>query len=231
MDKNNFHLFLLAGQSNMAGRGIIEPGDEVPVDHILMLTKDLQWVPAAHPVHYDKPGIAAFGLGLEFAKHYLADHPGVTVGLIPAACGGSSILHWQEGTYFPDTDSHPYDDALIRTNKALETGTLKGILWHQGEADVFERAEQYEDLVTELFARFRKHYGSDLPIITGQLAFAPSCCRVAGTALVDTALEKNGSAFAPADGLTLNDDITHFDRASLVEFAKRYYKAWKQIEN
>ncbi|MBO5680909.1 MAG: hypothetical protein J6T08_04255 [Lentisphaeria bacterium] len=120
---------------------------------------------------------------------------------------------------------------MIRTNKALETGTLKGILWHQGEADVFERAEQYEDLVTELFARFRKHYGSDLPIITGQLAFAPSCCRVAGTALVDTALEKNGSAFAPADGLTLNDDITHFDRASLVEFAKRYYKAWKQIEN
>ncbi len=230
MDKRDFHLFLLAGQSNMAGRGIMEPGDELPVDRVLMLTKDLQWVPAAHPVHYDKPAIAGFGLGLDFAKQYLADHPGVTVGLIPAACGGSSILHWRKGAYFPDTDSHPYDDALIRTNKALESGTLKGILWHQGEADVFERSGEYEELLTELFARFRENFGRDLVILTGQLAFEPSCCRVPGTAAVDAALKKAGSAFAPADGLTLNDDVTHFDRKSLVEFARRYYAAWRETE-
>ena len=230
MNKENFHLFLLAGQSNMAGRGEIVPGDECPASNsILMLTKDLQWVPATHPVHYDKV-TAGYGLGLDFAKQYLTDHPGVTVGLIPTACGGSSILHWKEGVYFPDTDSHPYDDALVRTGNALETGTLKGILWHQGEADVFERYNEYFDLVTELFDRFRKQFGKDVPIVTGQLAFEPSCCRVPTTEIVDNALEKAGDAFAKADGLTLREDITHFDRKSLIEFAGRYYRAFKSCE-
>lgn len=43
-------LFLLIGQSNMAGRGKVEPQDQVENPHIFMLTKDLKWVPAKVPV-------------------------------------------------------------------------------------------------------------------------------------------------------------------------------------
>jgi len=52
-------LFLLIGQSNMAGRGKVEPQDQVVNPHIFMLTKDLKWVPATDPLHFDKPGAAS----------------------------------------------------------------------------------------------------------------------------------------------------------------------------
>jgi len=91
-DKRNFHVFLLMGQSNMAG-GI--PGDQLtaedktPVPHIV-LRRGNGWIPAAHPLHLGgkKNG---FGLGLPFAREYLRNHPGVTVGLIPCASGGKRI--------------------------------------------------------------------------------------------------------------------------------------------
>ena len=41
--KEDFHLFLLVGQSNMAGRGKVEASDRKPHPRVLMLTKDLKW--------------------------------------------------------------------------------------------------------------------------------------------------------------------------------------------
>ena len=65
--KQDFHLFLLAGQSNMAGRGKVTPVDRYPDPNILMLDRDAQWVPATDPVHFDK-SVAGVGLGRGFAK-------------------------------------------------------------------------------------------------------------------------------------------------------------------
>jgi len=60
--KENFHLFLLAGQSNMAGRGIISAEDEKIHPRVFMLSKDGKWKPAVDPIHYDKT-VAGVGLG------------------------------------------------------------------------------------------------------------------------------------------------------------------------
>ena len=49
--KEKFYLVLLAGQSNMAGRGFVEDADKVPNPRVLMLNRDLEWVPAVDPVH------------------------------------------------------------------------------------------------------------------------------------------------------------------------------------
>ena len=38
-DREHFHLFLLAGQSNMAGRGIVEEQDRVVHPRVLTLSK------------------------------------------------------------------------------------------------------------------------------------------------------------------------------------------------
>ena len=59
----------------------------------------------------------------------------VIIGLIPCAVGGSPIEAWQPTKYYEPTKSYPYDDALKRTKTAMQTGTLKGVLWHQGESD------------------------------------------------------------------------------------------------
>ena len=62
----NFHLFLLAGQSNMAGRGMISDEDRKTHPRILMLTKDFKWISAVDPIHYDKQS-AGVGLAKSFA--------------------------------------------------------------------------------------------------------------------------------------------------------------------
>ena len=53
--KKNFYLFLLVGQSNMAGRGVVAPEDKVPHKRVLSLNKEDKWVPAVDPIHFDKP--------------------------------------------------------------------------------------------------------------------------------------------------------------------------------
>src|SRR4051812_14989741 len=62
-----FHLYILMGQSNMAGRGPLT--EEFKKDsnlHVLMLNKGLKWVIAKHPLHFDKPSVAGVGPGLSF---------------------------------------------------------------------------------------------------------------------------------------------------------------------
>ena len=39
--KENFQLFLLVGQSNMAGRGVVEEQDKTPHPRVLMLSKEI----------------------------------------------------------------------------------------------------------------------------------------------------------------------------------------------
>lgn len=72
--QKNMKLFLLIGQSNMAGRGKIEEQDKVTNPDIFMLTKDLKWVIAKDPVHFDK-GAAGVGLCSEFARDVLKPIP------------------------------------------------------------------------------------------------------------------------------------------------------------
>src|SRR4051794_39509484 len=125
---DDLDLFLLIGQSNMAGRGVIGPEERAPVPGIWVLTEDLQWKPAVDPLHFDKPEIVGAGLGRPFAQALLASHPGKQIGLIPAAFGGSALDEWKPG-------SKHYSEAIRRTKSALRNGRLRGILWHQGEAD------------------------------------------------------------------------------------------------
>lgn len=233
----SFHLFLLAGQSNMAGRGVVQPIDRVVDERILTLNPAGDWVPAVDPIHWDKP-IAGVGIARAFARRYLESHPGVTVGFIPAACGGSPISTWLPGAYFDATDSHPYDDAIARTQSAVATGTLKGILWHQGESDSHPGlAETHEAALRELIARFRRELGRpNLPFVIGQLGQFVGNPWGESTRLVDAAQQRissdtAGVVFVRSDGLKSKPDNIHFDRRSLLLFGDRYAEAFGTLEN
>src|SRR6187431_1033617 len=148
-------LFLLAGQSNMAGRGKIEPQDSVVLPRVLKLDSTMRWVPAVDPLHWDKPAIVGVGPGRSFARAIAARDPGHTIGLIPAAVGGSPISSWEPGALDPATRTHPYDDALARLRVAQKSGTLRAILWHQGESDATPaRSVLYAAKLRALIARF-----------------------------------------------------------------------------
>ena len=121
-DRENFHLFLLVGQSNMAGRGEVTDADRVPDPNILMLNKANEWVPAVDPLHFDKPKIAGVGLGRSFAREIAKANPGITIGLIPCAVGGSPITCWEVGGIHKSTKTHPYDDMLVRLKSSAQVG-------------------------------------------------------------------------------------------------------------
>jgi hypothetical protein len=235
--RTQLHLFLLAGQSNMAGRGEVQAIDREPIAHVISLEAHGEWVPAIDPLHWDKPNAGA-GLARSFAVEYLKAHPGVTVGFIPAACGGSPISSWAPGEYFEGTHSHPYDDALARTRTALPKGTLVGLLWHQGESDrTAELAPRYERALTELIARFRRDLGAPrLPVVIGQLGQFPGAgpwdefARQVDQAQRHVTTQVPLTVFVSSDGLTSKADNLHFDTHSLREFGKRYAAAWASLK-
>ncbi len=233
--KEKFHLFVLAGQSNMAGRGIIRDADRVPHPRVLALNKEGKWVPAVAPIHFDKKS-AGVGLGKSFAVTLAEADEGVVIGLIPAAHGGSPLESWTPGGYHDQTDGHPYDEALARTRRAMADGVLKGILWHQGESDSRpERASVYEDNLKELIARFRKDLNApELPFLIGQLGQFPAnpwnqSRLVVNFAHMAVADSVPNAVFVNSDGLRARRDNTHFNSESLKEFGRRYAEAYLEL--
>ncbi len=233
--KSDFHLFLLIGQSNMAGRGKVSVDDKRPIPRVLMLDKNNRWVPAVDPMHFDKP-VAGVGLGRSFAEVIAAANPEVTVGLIPCAVGGSPIASWEPGGYHKQTKTHPYDDMLPRLHIALRRGTLKAILWHQGESDsTAELAPLYETRLTKLITRLRSEVGEpEMPFIAGQMGRFPEQPwnehRVAVDAvhrLLPAKVKK--TAYVHSEGLTHKGDKVHFAAASYRQLGRRYAKAFQDL--
>jgi hypothetical protein len=231
-----FHLFLLAGQSNMAGRGALDAETAKAHPRVLKWTADNQWAPAVDPLHWDKAGAGA-GLAKPFAEIVVEKDPTLTIGLIPTACGGSPISSWTPGGYHDQTKSHPYDDCLARAKAAMQNGTLKAILWHQGESDATPKsAAVYEEKLRELIARFRKDLGQpELPVFIGQLGQFPDRPWNESQAAVDQAHQNVAESvphvyFISSEGLLSKGDNLHFSTEALREFGKRYADAYLKTQ-
>ena len=216
-------LFLLIGQSNMAGRGKVEPQDEVTDPRISMLTKDLKWVPAKDPVHFDKP-VAGVGLCSEFARVIAKTDPKASIGLIPCAMGGSGLDEWKVGGKL-------YSDAVSRAKEAMKTGALTGILWHQGEADSApEKVATYKERFSTMISQLRKDLNAEqVPLVIGELGrFRPASTEF-NAALPDVSKNIPLCMFVSAEGLKDKGDKLHFDAPSLREFGKRYAAAFLKL--
>jgi Carbohydrate esterase, sialic acid-specific acetylesterase len=233
--KDKFHLFLLVGQSNMAGRGTVEAQDKTPHPRVLMLSKDGAWVPATDPMHFDKPA-AGVGLGKTFGTLMAEADPSTTIGLIPCAVGGSPIDTWLPGVFYPATKGYPWDDTMKRAAIAMKAGTLKGILWHQGESDSQPKlAETYEAKLHNLITRLRKELAApEVPFIAGQMGKFEESSWSPSKIIVDKAHQDlpnkiPHTAFVSADGLKHRGDKIHFDSASYRELGKRYADTYKKM--
>jgi hypothetical protein len=234
-DKKDFHLFLLAGQSNMAGRGKIDAKASEADPRILAINKRNEWQVALDPLHWDKPA-AGTGIGRPFAAIIAGKNPGTTVGLIPTACGGSPISTWKPGQHWAQTKSHPWDDSIARAKLAMKSGTLKAILWHQGESDSnAEMAPEHGKNLEDLITRFRKELDApDLPFIIGQLGRFPAKPWNKHREAVDAAQRevaakvKNVRFVEIPDPESIGDHL-HFDTPTLRRFAEGYAAAYFEI--
>jgi hypothetical protein len=225
-------LFLLAGQSNMAGRGDVAAEDRTSPPGILALNRELEWVPAAEPLHFDKPS-AGVGPGLSFGRVIAARNADAVIGLIPAAVGGSPITAWEPGVIYPETGARPWDDALLRTRHALRHGELRAILWHQGESDTNPQAARwYESRLRTLIGRFRTEFGNArLPVLIGQLGHWPErpwdeAWKRVDQAHRDVAASMPDVRFISSEGLAHKGDVLHFDAPAARELGRRYAAAY-----
>ena len=229
-------VFLLIGQSNMAGRGAVEESDRRTTPGVYALTADGAWALARDPLHFDKPRVAGVGPGLAFGRAMRAARPRRLVGLVPGAVGGTSITRWVPGGYYDATDTHPYDDAVARAHAVLdEQGVrLSGVLWHQGESDSGQMSvDEYETRLAELVGRLRAEFGDPaLPFVAARLA--PSyVAGHAGAATVNAAIDRlvrlPATAVVATEGLVDGGDGTHLDAASARELGRRYAAAVRRL--
>ena len=229
------HSFLLAGQSNMAGRGDLTPDTALTAPGCLMLRMG-RWQPMSEPVNVDRAVLegacprSGASLAASFAARYAAES-GCQAGLIPCADGGTTIEQWQPGKVL-------FDHAVLQAKLAARTSTLKAILWHQGESDCLEQ-EQF-DAYPELFLRtmrtFRDELG-DLPIVVGELGYpehgftgTPAELLNAFNARLPTlAAQLPRCAVVSAAQLPSRGDGLHFDTPSLRIFGLRYLEAYRSL--
>ena len=167
-DQHGYDVFLLIGQSNMAGRGKMAEGDDQPFSEQVFLLDDAGTaVPAVNPLNrYSsiRKDLSEQGVnpGFGFSKK-VAGQTGRKILLVVNARGGSHINDWS-------TDKDYYKEAVRRTRQAQQLGSLVGILWHQGEAGS-SAPEGYLDKLKPIVEGLRRDLGTaNVPFVAGEIA-------------------------------------------------------------
>jgi hypothetical protein len=235
-NKEDFHIYLLIGQSNMSGRDSLAPIDKFVIDRTYLLNKQERWElaqpwPLEGSSTNEIQGLNRYssvevltklnGLNLAtyFATTIVANQPGIGIGIVSNAKGGTAISEWVKG-------SELYNEAVRRAKIAMQYGTLKGILWHQGEADRTNTA--YISVLTKLITDLRNDLGiPDLPFIAGELPLVGDASKVKNSSTFNTRLAPLPqrvayTAVVSAAGLRDLGDGTHIDAAGQRLFGQRY---------
>ncbi len=220
--KENHDVYLLIGQSNMAGRGTMIEGDtEVFDDNVFLLDSLGQPVPATNPLNLystirKKVSMQQIGPGFAFSKK-ISEATGRRILLVVNARGGSSIEKWVVGGKY-------YSDAVSRTKQALEHGELKAILWHQGEADS-ESPEDYLDMLAPIVEALRTDLEAEnVPFIAGEIAYWNETADLFNPVIRRISEKIDNADYVSAEGCgQLKDDSDpHFSRDGQLLLGERY---------
>ena len=224
-------VFLLAGQSNMAGRAPLDDRAGRTDPRILQFNAEGVWIPATDPLHPPQLGFAGTGPGMSFAWTVAEALPGHEIRLIPSALGATPLARWE-------SDGDLFQNAANRLRLALAEGeSLAGILWHQGETDARTEAEAatYEArLETAVRAWRALPGGAQAVFVCGELGRFLSPTDFPGAARVNAALRNLASriplsACVSSTGLADKGDRKHFDTLAQRELGRRYAEAFLVI--
>ncbi|MEZ5449265.1 MAG: sialate O-acetylesterase [Thiolinea sp.] len=216
-------IYLLAGQSNMMGRG-----------KTFELPPAYRKTPANVHFYYQgrERGLAQFaffGPEVSFAHEVARAFPQDTHTLIKLAATGSSIQAWQP-------EQALYKGLLRQIGFSLEQAQprVDAILWMQGESDARQPAlaAQYTPRLTHLIQSLRAdlHSPNSLFLI-GEInpedeAFSMTAQVRASQQQVQRALP--GTLLVSAEGLGKLPDRVHYDARGQMELGKRFAQAYIQ---
>jgi len=227
----DYDVILLAGQSNMIGRnGSIDEVLDAPDERIFQYGWNGHKVVLANdPLDHDGETANTIGMGMTFAKQYLADNPTRKILLVPTAKGATGFqdTYWQDG-------GTGYNGAITQVEAAIAAGdsgtNLVAILWHQGEDDNGDYTEaQYAAQLDALISGWRSDIDgatSSTPFIAGDIAdWSTGYDADISAAIEDTPNRVPYTAFVETDDLSDGGDSLHFSAAAQRTLGERYYTA------
>jgi hypothetical protein len=220
-----FHIFMLMGQSNMAGVARAEESDRNSDPRLRVWggcnQPDGQWNTANPPLS-DCPGESGINLstsvdpGIWFAKTLLTKLPaGHTIGLVGTAESGESI-----NTFISGGSHHQMILDKIAGVKGAENGRFAGIIFHQGESD--NMSPEWPAKVVQLYDEVKAAFGVsyEVPFILGELP-AGGCCSGHNVRVHEAAELLPMGSWVSQEGTDVMDAY-HFDHDSVVTMGKRY---------
>jgi hypothetical protein len=220
-----FHVFMLMGQSNMAGVAKKQASDDNTDERLKVLggcnQPAGQWN-TAHPPLNDCPGEKGWNLndtvdpGIWFGKTILEKLPkGDSIGLVGTAESGESI-----NTFITGGSHHQMILNKIAKAKTAPNARFAGVIFHQGESDNGQNT--WPDKVVQLYNEVKQAWGVsyDVPFILGELP-AGGCCSGHNTQVHAAADKLPIGAWVSQDGTKVMDEY-HFDHASVVLMGQRY---------
>lgn len=233
-------VFLLIGQSNMAGPAICRWNDEDDkrLEGVLLSNKEGEWEPAKNPLNaystikwQPNPGLNP---GVTFAEELKKAFPDETIGLISNSRGSSKIAEWQKGQWY-------FSEAVRRARTACGEKKINGILWIQGEQDVIEYNDyvNYSDKLSRFIYDLREELGGqDIPFIAseiwGDVELAPEEWR-AGIVEVNRQIKEvinntDHCKLISSASLehTVGDEV-HFAPEGMRELGRRFAKKYLEI--
>lgn len=216
-------LYLVIGQSNMAGRASIETEDELAIEGAYVYSGDIDnpWSVATNPLNRHSTirkvmSMQRLSPAYSFAKKIRKARPSAEIGLVMNARGGTKIVQWLPGTHY-------FQEAVKKAKAAMKYGTFKGIIWHQGESDSDAlRTSMYLNRLEIMVNGFREALDDlNLPFVAGELAENKD-----GKVKFNKMLQVlpsfiNQSGLASAKGTQLFDEH-HFDSKSQRLLGERY---------
>lgn len=173
-------VYLMAGQSNLVGEGLIENLDD-PQYGVRFPAANIWGISS---LEGDRPRTDFVDLAPGFDGYYDYLGPELSFGrrivaltheevyLIKDGLGATNL----ENDWAPDGINNSYDRFTQTVDTALAHLTaqgiayeIKGMVWMQGESDVWNEnfAAAYEENLNEFVTDVRSRYGSDLPIAIG----------------------------------------------------------------
>ncbi len=241
-EHDEFDVYLLIGQSNMAGRGWLFPADTAVMEGVFLLNDRDEVIPAKEPLNRyssvrKKLSLQKMNIGGSFARSVHA-RTGRKVLLVVNARSGTSARLWRPGApriearadsddLIGDSEEFPplYDEAVRRAREAMKYGSLKAILYHQGEADAYpEYAPMWHDKVADIASSLRRELGvgEDVPFIVGEISHHIQNSAIMNPYIRNISRHVPNSAWVSAEGCNANRDKIHFSRQGVTLLGERY---------
>jgi hypothetical protein len=246
LSDTGYDVILLAGQSNMSGRGIPSTPYLDPAHPRVFQLKGKNpnkgtVIPAADPLDMvDAP--TGIGPGFQFARQYIkAGYLSYSrkILLVPVAEGGVPLTRTATPTWKPSVTGSDYSNMIAQANAALALpgSRLVAVLWVQGETDgdLSATGAAYQADFDSLITGVRALTGTGVttaPFIIGGMVseYLGTGTRAAINAVhADTPNRKAQTAFvAGPTGAELGDG-NHYNRQGQIALAASMFTAFSQL--